>query len=301
VYLEKTANYLVGLGFNEIFTNSITNSLYYSDEELQQSVRMLNSLSAELNIMRPSMLESGLGSIAHNLNRKNNDLRFFEFGNTYSTAGAGKYDETPHLSLYITGQVNEGSWKSKAAPADLYYIKGVVERIFRLLGLTAIELKQSSSPRLETELTVYLGHQQLAVLGSVDRQTLNKFSIRQPVFYADLDWLRIIQNANSREAAINDLPKQLPVHRDLAMVVSKSLPYGEVEKSIRKIGLNKLQQVQLFDVFESDKLGAGKKSLAVSFTFLDEQKTLTDKEIDGMMNRIMTTLEKEVQADIRKA
>ncbi|HYC28560.1 MAG TPA: phenylalanine--tRNA ligase subunit beta, partial [Chitinophagaceae bacterium] len=150
-------------------------------------------------------------------------------------------------------------------------------------------------------LTVYLGHQPLAVFGSVDRQTLNRFSIRQPVFYADLDWQRIIQNARDKEAAVNELPKQLPVHRDLAMVVSKSLPYGEVEKSIHKIGLGKLQQVQLFDVFESDKLGAGKKSLAVSFTFLDEEKTLTDKEIDGMMGRIMAALEKDVQADIRKA
>lgn len=301
VYAEKAANYLAGLGFNEIFTNSITNSEFYSDEELQQAVKMLNSLSAELNIMRPSMLETGLGSIAHNLNRKNNDLRFFEFGNTYSSAGSGKYDETPHLSLYITGQVSEGSWKAKAMPADIYYLKGVVERVFQLLGLTSIELKQTTSSKLEGALTVYLGHQALAVFGSVDRQTLNRLSIRQPVFYADLDWQRIIQNARDREAMVNELPKQLPVHRDLAMVVSKSLPYGDVEKSIRKIGLGKLQQVQLFDVFESDKLGAGKKSLAVSFTFLDEEKTLTDKEIDGMMSRIMTALEKEVQADIRKA
>ena len=146
-----------------------------------------------------------------------------------------------------------------------------------------------------------LGRQQLAVVGTVNQKTLNAFSIRQPVIYADLLWDRIIQNARDRKPVVKELPKQLPVHRDLAMVVSKSLPYGEVESSIRKIGLNKLQQVQLFDVFESDKLGAGKKSLAVSFTFLDEEKTLTDKEIDGMMNRIMTTLEKDVQADIRKA
>ncbi len=301
VYIEKAANYLAGLGFNEIFTNSITNSEFYSDEELQQSVRMLNSLSAELNIMRPSMLETGLGSIAHNLNRKNNDLRFFEFGNTYSTGGPGKYDETPHLSLYITGAVNEGSWKSKQSPADIYYIKGVVARVFQLLGLTNIELKQTDSSKLENAITVYIGHQPLAVFGSVDRQTLNRFSIRQPVFYADLDWQRIIQNARDKEAVVNELPKQLPVHRDLAMIVNKTTSYGEVEKSIKKVGLSKLQQVQLFDVFESDKLGAGKKSLAVSFTFLDEEKTLTDKEIDGMMSRIMSTLEKDVQADIRKA
>jgi phenylalanyl-tRNA synthetase beta chain len=110
-----------------------------------------------------------------------------------------------------------------------------------------------------------------------------------------------LQNVQNLDRGVKELPKQLPVHRDLAMVVNKSLRYGQVEESIRKIGLNKLQQVQLFDVFESDKLGVDKKSLAVSFTFLDEEKTLTDKEIDGMMNKIMVTLEKEIQADIRKA
>jgi phenylalanyl-tRNA synthetase beta chain len=299
-YTEKVANYLAGLGFNEIFTNSITNSIYYSEEELQSTVKMLNSLSAELNMMRPSMLETGLESIEHNLNRKNNDLRFFEFGHTYSTSGPGKYEEVQHLSMYITGQANEGSWKAKPVETDLYYIKGVVQKVFQLLGLK-IELKAGTSPKLENVLTITAGNQLLGVLGSVGKQTLNRFSIRQPVYYADLIWHRILLNLQDRDARISELPKQLPVHRDLAMVVSKSLPYGDVERSIHSLGLSKLTQVQLFDVFESEKLGAGKKSLAVSFTFIDEEKTLTDKEIDGMMNRIMSTLEKEVQADIRKA
>lgn len=300
-FTEKAANYLVGLGFYEIFTNSITNSEYYTDEELQSSVKMINSLSAGLNIMRPSMLETGLESVAHNLNRKNNDLRFFEFGHTYSTAGVGKYDEPAHLSIYITGEGSEGSWKSKAAPSDLYYVKGVVQRIFQLTGFDNVQLTAGSAARLQDVLTVKLGNQVLGIIGSVDKQTLNRFSIKQPVFYADLNWDRILENIQNRDARIKELPKQLPVHRDLAMVVNKSLAYGQVEESIRKVGLSKLQQVKLFDIFESDKLGANKKSLAVSFTFLDEEKTLTDKEIDGMMNKIMTALEKEVQADIRKA
>lgn len=301
VYIEKTANYLAGLGFNEIFTNSITNSVYYTDEELQSVVKMLNSLSAELNIMRPSMLETGLESVEHNLNRKNNDLRFFEFGHTYAAAGNGKYEQAAHLTLYVTGHVQEGSWKSKAGAADIYYMKGVVQRIFQLLGLEDMQLQVVTSSRLDDALSINIRQQALGIIGSVNRQTLNRFSIKQPVFYADINWERILQNIQNSDHTVKELPRQLPVHRDLAMVVSKSMRYAEVEESIRKLGLNKLQQVQLFDVFESDKLGAGKKSLAVSFTFLDEEKTLTDKEIDGMMNRIMTTLEKEVQADIRKA
>ncbi|HYE54772.1 MAG TPA: phenylalanine--tRNA ligase subunit beta, partial [Chitinophagaceae bacterium] len=301
VLTEKTANYLAGLGFNEIFTNSITNSIYYSEQELQSAVKMLNSLSAELNIMRPSMLETGLQSVAHNLNRKNNDLKFFEFGNTYGTSGTGKYDETAHLAIYITGQTAEGSWKTKSQPTDLYYLKGVVQRVFQLLGINNITLEAASSPRMQQVLQVSAGKQALAVMGAVDRQVLNKFSIKQPVYYADLNWQRILEFTRNLDARVQELPRQLPVQRDLAMVVNKTLPYGAVEKSIQSIGLGKLQQVQLFDVFESEKLGAGKKSLAISFTFLDEERTLTDKEIDGMMNRIMTTLEKEVQADIRKA
>ncbi|HEY0678178.1 MAG TPA: phenylalanine--tRNA ligase subunit beta, partial [Chitinophagaceae bacterium] len=300
-YTEKVANYLAGLGFNEIFTNSITNSLYYSEEELKTSVKMLNSLSADLNIMRPSMLETGLGSIAHNLNRKNNDLRFFEFGNTYSTSGHGKYQEAPHLTLYVTGQANDGSWKSKPVTTDIYYIKGVVQRLFHLLGINDVELKQVNSPKLENVLSFSAGDLVLAFAGAVGQSALNRFSIRQPVFYADLNWEAILVKIRESNDRVKELPRQLPVHRDLAMVVNKSLQYGEIEQSIRRIGLNKLQQVQLFDVFESDKLGKEKKSFAVSFTFLDDEKTLTDKEIDGMMNRIMSTLEKEVQADIRKA
>jgi phenylalanyl-tRNA synthetase beta chain len=300
-YIEKVSGYLTGLGFNEIFTNSITNKEFYSDEELQSAVTMLNSLSAELNIMRPSMLETGLQSVAHNLNRKNNDLHFFEFGNTYAASGPGKYDETAHLSLYITGQASEGSWKSKAQPADLYYIKGVVNRLLQLLGVDGALVETAGFPRMDGALQFGVGRQVLGMAGSVDRKTLERFSIRQPVFYADLYWGRLMEYVKTRDARVDELPRQLPVHRDLAMVVNKTLPYGSVEKSIHAIGLNKLRQVQLFDVFESEKLGPGKKSLAISFTFLDEERTLTDKEIDGMMNRIMTTLEKEVQADIRKA
>lgn len=300
-FTEKAANYLVGLGFYEIFTNSITNSEYYTEEELQSAVKMLNSLSAGLNIMRPSMLETGLESIAHNLNRKNSDLRFFEFGHTYSTAGSGKFDEPAHLSIYITGESAEGSWKTKASPTDLYYVKGVVPRLFQLVGFSNVQLITGSAARLQDALSVQLGNQVLGVIGSVDKQTLNRFSIKQPVFYADLNWDRILENIQNRDSRVQELPKQLPVHRDLAMVVNKSLPYVQVEESIRKVGLSKLQQVKLFDIFESDKLGANKKSLAVSFTFLDDEKTLTDKEIDGMMNKIMTALGKEVQADIRKA
>src|SRR4029077_3682616 len=137
-YQEKIAGYLVGLGFNEIFTNSITNSAYFSGKELESSVKMINNLSAELNIMRPSLLETGLETIAYNINRKNNNLRFFEFGKTYSTSGIGKYYEKNHLCLYVTGNLSEDSWKNKALGTDFYYLKGVCTRILELMDIAPV-------------------------------------------------------------------------------------------------------------------------------------------------------------------
>ena len=136
-------------------------------------------------------------------------------------------------------------------------------------------------------------------MGSVEHSTLSKFDIRQPVFFLDVMWQEILAVIKSMTVQVLALPKQLPVHRDLAMVVEKSMPYGSIEKTIRTIGLSKLIEVQLFDIFESEKIGHHKKSLAISFTFLDEEKTLTDKEIDGMMNKIITSLEGNLQEQIR--
>lgn len=299
-YVEKTANYLVGLGFFEIFTNSITNSAFYSEEELAKSVKMLNSLSAELNMMRPSMLETGLQSVAHNLNRKNTDLRFFEFGKTYSTEGPGRYEEHRHLCLYITGQTGADSWKSKSVHSDLYYLKGAVQRIFNLLGWKTVYFTTATHTKLELCLQVSINGKAAATLGRVKKAPLDRFDIKQPVWFADIDWEMLLETAAKTEIKAQELPKQLPVQRDLALIIPRSMAYEKLEKTIQNAGIEKLQEMQLFDVFESEKLGAGKKSFAVSFTFLDEEKTLTDKEIDGMMNKIMSAMEKELGAEIRK-
>lgn len=278
---EKIAQYLSGSGFNEIFTNSITNSAYYSEAELKASVKMINNLTEELNIMRPEMMATGLESVSWNLNRKNNDLRFYEFGKTYAVAQNGKYIEQNHLALYITGKKDQGNWQHKAEKTDFYFLKGIVEMIMQALGLNvAIE--------------------SVAKLIVVDQKTLDRFDIRQPVFYADLDWDKMVQLNRKKDLQFTGIPKYPAVHRDLAMVVDKGLKYEAVEKATQTARINKLKSINLFDVFESDKLGAGKKSMAVSFTFLDEEKTLTDKEIDNMMSRIISTYEKELNAEIRK-
>ncbi|MGN6398957.1 MAG: phenylalanine--tRNA ligase subunit beta [Flavisolibacter sp.] len=296
---EKISNVLTGLGFTEILTNSITNAAYFSEEELKTVVHLLNNLSSELNIMRPSMLHTALEVIAFNINRKNHDIRFFEFGKTYSTTAVGEYHEQAHLCLYLTGQLNQAHWKNKAVASDIYYIKGVAEAILSALGIKNASFEKSESNELQTVLTAELKGEKLLELGNVKNNLAAVFDIKQPVFFADFYWDAILKHAG-KKVQFSEIAKYPSVERDLAIVVPRSMKYKEVEEQLAKLRLNKLQDVKLFDVFESEKIGAGKKSMAINFTFLDEEKTLTDKEIDSWMNKIMTTLEKELQAEIRK-
>lgn len=300
VWKEKTANYLAGQGFNEIFTNSITNAAYFPETDLAHTVKLLNNLSADHNIMRPSMLETGLESVAYNLNRKNRDLRFFEYGKTYSTSGPGNYNEVDHLCLYITGFEKEDSWKEKGKATDLYFVKGMVENLFRLMGLQDLKWETGGSEKLEQPLQVFQGSKLVAELGTVSGAELKRFDIKQAVYFADLQWETVLELVHAQKLKFAELPKQLPVYRDLAMIVPATLAFATVDNTVKKLRLDKLRELKLFDIFESDKLGRDKKSLAISFTFLDAEKTLTDKEIDAMMQKIMNSLEKELNAEIRK-
>jgi phenylalanyl-tRNA synthetase beta chain len=296
---EKISNTLAGLGFTEILTNSITNSAYFSEDELKTSVRLLNNLSSELDILRPAMLHTALEVIAFNSNRKNNNLKFFEFGKTYSTFGVGQYIETNHLCLYVTGQLNENHWKEKSTASDIYYVKGVAEAILSNLGLANKNFESFHTTELQSGLLLQLNGEKIIELGRVNTGLAAKFDIRQPVFVADFYWDVILKYAG-KQVQFQEISKYPSVERDLAMIVPKGMKYKEISEHIDKLRLNKLKDVKLFDVFESEKLGKDKKSMAINFTFLDEEKTLTDKEIDSWMKRIMTTLEKELNAEIRK-
>lgn len=297
---EKCANYLAGLGFNEIMTNSITNEAYFDEIELQESVKMLNSLSAGLNTMRPSMLETGLEAIAYNLNRKNNDLKFFDFGKTYNKQGNSKYYETEHLCIYITGNASEVGWRTKPNKADFFYLKGVIASLLKLMGVEPDSLESFTHKKLAPALQVRINGSVMIQMGEVNDTLLNQFDIKQPVFFADINWNALRVQAEHTEIKVQETPKFPLVYRDLAIAVSSQVKYEDAENTIRKLRLENLQQIKLFDVFESEKLGPGKKSMAISFTFLDREKTLTDKEIDGMMGKIMAALEKDLGAEIRK-
>lgn len=298
---EKLANFLAGNGFNEIFTNSITNSAYFSEEVLQHTVKMLNSLSAELNVMRPSMVETGLECIVHNLNYKNQHVRLFEFGKTYATSGAGQYAEKDNLSLYITGSLQEASWHQKEQKSDFYFLKGLVDSLFKLAAIHKYTFEASAGSYYQYGLDIVVKKQVVGSLGLIQQHVAKGFDIKQPVWYAELNWNKIAELAAAgQNRGYVDIPKFPAVQRDIALVIDKDIPFREIEKLVSKLNIQRLQGIRLFDVFESDKLGAGKKSLAINFTFLDKDKTLTDTEIDGMIRKIMQAFEKELAAEIRK-
>jgi phenylalanyl-tRNA synthetase beta chain len=296
---EKIAAALCGMGFSEILTNSITNAAYFSEEQLANAVKPINSLSTELNLLRPFMLPTALETIAYNNNRKNSDLKFFEFGRTYSGTN-GSYKESNHLCLYTTGNITEQGWKSKQAAADHFHMKGVVNAVCKWAGVKPLSSTAEGDDFLEGVSVFSSGNGPLAKTGKVAEKVMAKFNLKQPVFFADFDWDVLVEESLKSKTAFREVPRFPAVQRDLAMIVPASLQYQSVSEVVGKLKLNKLTDVKLFDVFESEKLGAGKKSLAVNFTFLDEEKTLTDKEIDGWMLKIMQSLEKEIGGEIRK-
>jgi phenylalanyl-tRNA synthetase beta chain len=295
---DKVAACLVGQGFTEILTNSITNSRYFENDVLSSTVKMMNNLSAELDVLRPSMLETGLETIAYNINRKNNDLRLFEFGKTYAVDATGGYREQEHLCLYLTGKQAADGWRSKHVQLDIYAAKGIAKAVAALGGLTELRFTKPQENSLLLEL--YHGKQLLGTVEEVSTKKLRAFDLRQPVYFIDFQLAALLKAAGKHKIVYKEVSKFPAVHRDLAMVVGAATSYEAMETVVHKLKLPRLQDMQLFDVFESDKLGEGKKSVAISFTFMDEEKTLTDKEVDAMIVKLVQGFEKELGAEIRK-
>ena len=296
---EKIISWLTGNGFHEIFTNSITNSKYFNNETLAETVKIINSLSEGLNVMRPSMLPTGLECVSYNLNRKNNNLLFFEFGKTYSKI-ENEYHEKQNLALYFTGNRNELRWNSAAKKIDIYFVKGIAEAIFSLAGIRNYQFTVSQNKELNECLVSSVNGVTLGVSGSVKKSELETFSIKQPVFYFCIDWDKLISFTDDKDISFEPISKFPQVQRDLSILIDKNISYGEIENVVKSLHIKKLKNIQLFDVFENEKLGQNKKSLAINFTFLDKEKTMTDDEIETMMNKIISNLENKLNALIRR-
>jgi phenylalanyl-tRNA synthetase beta chain len=293
---QKISELLCGMGFQEIVTNSIVNSKYYP--ERTDLVRMLNSLSAELDILRPEMLESGLEVIQYNYNRKNQDLLLFEFGKTYTQA-ADKYIEQQQLALWITGNVQQGQWNHKAAKADIFYVKGVIQSLVKQSGITNVALSYEENSSLVT-VTWKWKNQPICTVTQVSDKKLKEFDIKQDVFYAIIHGEQWQKAAAAGKIKYTEVPKFPAVQRDIAIVLDKQVSYAEVEKVTGQLKIDSLQSFHLFDVFESEKLGEGKKSYALSYTFQLQDRTLTDTEIEALMQQLMGAYKSKLQAQIRE-
>ena len=294
------ANFLTGAGFHEISTNSVSQSAFEKDEELKkQQILLLNSQTAELDSLRTSMIYSGLEVIAYNQNRKNADLRLYEIGKTYHKADKG-FEQKQHLSIFLTGLDEQDNWLEKGAKYNFYHLKSYVDNLLIRFGIHQhTNVVVESSPfTFAAKLTVE--DKTLATFGQVDKSILKAFDIKQDVFYADIDWDYLTERSQHTQIVFHPLPKFPSVRRDLALVVDADLQFAQIEKIAQMEGRKLLKEVSLFDVYKGDKIEQGKKSYAVSFTFLDPEKTLTDQDIDKVMSKLMKKLESELGAVVRK-
>ena len=300
---------LVGEGFNEILNNSLTKSAYYADTQ-DKLVKILNPLSSDLNVMRQTLLYGGLESIAHNANRKNQNLRFFEFGNVYYFDPEKKNDDDPmqaykeqyHLGLWLTGKRVEGSWAHKDEDSSFYELSAYVENVFRRIGLKPglTVRKKSENPIFAAGVTIEnRGGKVLCELGVLTKKLQKQFGIDNNVYYAEMNWTQLMKVTKKNEVKFTEVPRFPAVSRDLALLVDNNVEFAQIEQIARQSEKKLLKRVELFDVYEGDKLPAGKKSYAVNFILQDEEKTMGDKQIDAIMQKLIANLKKQLGAELR--
>lgn len=312
-------DYLSFNGFNEIMNNSLTKSSYYAnnpDFPEQRCVAILNPLSKELNVMRQTLLYSGLECIVYNMNHKIFDQKIYEFGRSYvkndldadaaaaETSVTKRYTETQHLTLFMTGAQHGESWRAKSQPVDFYDIKAHLINILHRLRVPMDRLQ--TVPSTEHFLAEGLAYRfkdnnkQLAVVGRIARQELQRMDCRQEVFYADIDWDLLLKSFPRKDVTFTDIPKYPEVRRDLALVIDKKVTFAEIEAVARNTEKKLLRKVSLFDVYQGKGIADGYKSYAVSFILQDPDKTLNDKQIEAVMAKLQKNFETQLGAKIRQ-
>ena len=300
---------LVGEGFNEILNNSLSKSAYYNDAQ-DTLVKIMNPLSTDLNVMRQTLLYGGLESIQHNVNRKRQNLRFFEFGNVYTFDPAKQNDDDPmqaykeqyHAALWVTGKRVEGSWAHQNEDSTFFELSAYVENILRRIGL-----KPGMTVRKKSENTIFSagitienrGGKKLVEMGIITKKLQKQFGLDNPVYYAELNWTQLMKVTKKNEVLFTEVPKFPAVSRDLALLVDNSVEFAQIEQIARQTEKKLLKKVELFDVYEGDKLPAGKKSYAVNFILQDEEKTMGDKQIDAIMTKLIINIKKQLGAELR--
>ncbi|MBC7525016.1 MAG: phenylalanine--tRNA ligase subunit beta [Flavobacterium sp.] len=294
------SNQLNSLGFNEMIANSLTTPEYTKLSDLlkdEYNVSMLNPLSNDLSTLRQSLLFSGLEAISFNVNRKNSGLKLFEFGKSYRKLLSG-FNEKKHLSLFITGDRMQENWTNITKPSDFYLFKGFATSILTRLGYDKTNNIPVTNDIFTEGIALSVGNDILVELGSIKRSILKSFDIKQEVYYADFNW-ELILKLISNKIKFTPIPKYPSVRRDLSLLLDKNISFQSVYHIARQCEKTLLKEINLFDVYEGKNVPQDKKSYAISFTIQDTSKTLTDVQIDKIMNKLQTNLESELGATLR--
>ncbi len=295
------AGQLVGQGFFETMANSLTSPAYLGlSEQLKEehAVKMLNPLSQDLSVLRQSLLFSGLEAVSYNLNRKRADLKFFEFGKTYHYFGNGR-EEQKHLSVFLSGNRNRETWTNAVQKSEFFYLKGVITSILERLGIRELKTSPVKNDIFSEGVSFSFNNAKLVEFGVIKKKILKNFDIGQEVLFADFNWDQVVETSKNQQNKFKEISKFQAVRRDFALLLDISVKFEEIYDIAFKTEKILLKDVNLFDVYEGANLPEGKKSYAVSFIMLDEKKTLTDKQIDKIMNKLQQNLEKQLGAELR--
>ena len=289
-------------GFNEILCNSLTKPEYYTDFEnfdQRKNVELLNPLSNDLSLMRRTLLFGGLESIQRNQNMKNSDLKFYEIGKIYWKDGDQKYQEEKRMSMLLSGSNSQHHWNNDASKTNFFTLKGFINLLLQKVGAKGIKFKASSNPFFSEGQNVLFKKQSLVEYGKLSTSVCKKFSIKQDVYYADINWNLFIQIARNAKVKYTELSKFHPVKRDLSLLLDKSISFKQLENLALESERKLLKQVELFDVYQGDKLPEDKKSYALSFQLQSNDETLKDKDIDKVMKKLISTFENKLDAKLR--
>lgn len=294
-------NQLTAQGFFEILSNSLTTPKYITlSEQLKEehNVKMLNPLSNDLSVMRQSLLFSGLEAVSYNINRKRENLKLYEFGKTYHNY-SGNREEFKRLSIFLTGNKNNLRWNSPVQKSDFFYLKGIINTTLVRLGINKYKVSPIANDVFSEGISLSLGKTKLVDFGIITKKVLKHFGISQEVLFAEFDWDNIVEMTKHHDIKFKDIPKYPEVRRDFALLLDESVSFEDIDKIAMQTERQLLKDVDLFDVYQGKNLPKGKKSYAVSFTIQDEKKTLTDKQIDKIMNKLQTNFEKQLGAELR--
>lgn len=284
-------------GFNEMMSNSLTKSAYLSN--LDKAVKILNPLSSDLDVMRQTLLYSGLEAIAYNQNRRSNDLKLFEFGKVYEVA-EGKYYEEQRFAIFLSGANAQEQWNEKLNQVSFYNLKAIVDGILLKLNISDFTIEDAACKKFNYSLQYKLDNRQLVKFGAVASLSLKKAEVDKEVFYADFNFDGILKAVRKSKIVYQDISKFPSVRRDLSMLIDKSITFAQLKQIAQRSERKLLQRVNVFDVYEGNKLPSGKKSYALSFILQDTEKTLTEKAIDAIMQKLIYNFGKEAGAEIRK-